>query len=56
MIRRSGVIVRSEANVQLYPVLKYCNDQHDSKAQEDSSILQEEETIMAEARFTRVIV
>jgi len=47
---------RSEANVQLYLVLKNSDDKHDAITQEHPSILQEEEAIVTEACFTSIIV
>lgn len=50
------MVLRSEANVKLYLVLKNSNDKHDAEAQEYPSILQEKEAIVTEACFARVIV
>ncbi len=50
------MVLRSEANVKLYLMLKNSNDKHDAEAQEYPSILQEKEAIVTEACFARVIV
>ncbi len=50
------MVLRSEANVKLYLMLKNSNDKHDAEAQEYPSILQEKEAIVTESCFARVIV
>ena len=46
----------SVAEVQLDLVFKHGDEQHDSEAQQDASVLQQEEATVADAVFARVVV